>query len=163
MPQVVVEREHEICMGHRVVGHEGKCRHLHGHNYKFVFRVREVDNELDKVGRVVDFSVVKSILCEWLEDNWDHKFMAWEDDNLISAIENAVEEEGIIPDPEDAGHLHQSIVYVPFNPTAENIAIHFVEKIAPELFEEAGHGDLELFELVIHETSKCHVIYSKDQ
>ena len=34
-----VIRSHEICAGHRVVGHESKCRHLHGHNYKFHFKV----------------------------------------------------------------------------------------------------------------------------
>ena len=34
---ITVERYHDISMGHRVVGHESKCRHLHGHNYRIHF------------------------------------------------------------------------------------------------------------------------------
>lgn len=64
-----VIRSHEICAGHRVVGHESKCRHLHGHNYKFHFKVAPLATKaintgagshivepcLDNVGRVIDF------------------------------------------------------------------------------------------------------------
>ena len=34
---ITAERYHDISMGHRVVGHENKCRHLHGHNYRIHF------------------------------------------------------------------------------------------------------------------------------
>ena len=42
---ITVERYHDISMGHRVVGHESKCRHLHGHNYRihFVCTAPELD------------------------------------------------------------------------------------------------------------------------
>lgn len=46
-------RYHDFCAGHRVVGHENKCRHLHGHNYRVTFYCES--QELDGVGRVVDF------------------------------------------------------------------------------------------------------------
>ena len=32
------ERYHDISCGHRVVGHESKCRWMHGHNYRFHFK-----------------------------------------------------------------------------------------------------------------------------
>jgi 6-pyruvoyltetrahydropterin/6-carboxytetrahydropterin synthase len=69
--KIIAERYHDISCGHRVVGHENKCRHLHGHNYRIHFSIEA--EELDKVGRVMDFSVIKAKLCQWLEDYFDHK------------------------------------------------------------------------------------------
>jgi 6-pyruvoyl-tetrahydropterin synthase len=38
-----------------------------------------------RVGRVIDFSVIKTLLCDWLEDNWDHRFLLWEQDPMLPA------------------------------------------------------------------------------
>lgn len=174
-----VIRTHEICAGHRVVGHESKCRHLHGHNYKFHFKVapqgrtdvkvvrstgiRE-QGGLDTVGRVIDFSVVKSTLCEWLEENWDHKFLHWEQDKLIEGLVRLVHDEENLPDNQrcvgdkDETHFLNSLVSLPFNPTAENLAQYMVEVIGPRLLINYG---VELVECRIEETSKCHVEYTK--
>ncbi|HBC8487993.1 TPA: 6-carboxytetrahydropterin synthase [Escherichia coli] len=168
-----VIRSHEICAGHRVVGHESKCRHLHGHNYKFHFKVapkgctdvkvircgtlREKGG-LDDVGRVIDFSVVKTTLCQWLEDNWDHKFLHWEHDPLIESLNKFVDTTTM----DNMSHRDQmdylgSLVSLPFNPTAENLAAYMVEVIGPQLLDEHG---VQLVECTIEETSKCHVNYS---
>lgn len=172
-----VIRSHEICAGHRVVGHESKCRHLHGHNYVFHFKVapkgrtdvkilrdgalREVGG-LDTVGRVIDFSVVKSTLCEWLENNWDHKFLHWEKDDLMTGLAILIKQQNQFGNdivfPEDAKHFSGSLVSLPFNPTAENLAAHMVNVIGPQLLDEHG---VELVQCTIEETSKCHVEYCK--
>lgn len=170
-----VIRSHEICAGHRVVGHESKCRHLHGHNYVFHFHVApkldgqikslakeyEVESAaLDQVGRVIDFSVVKSTLCEWLETNWDHRFLHWEKDELIRGVIILVENDnrdGFVP-RDQVDHLYNSFVELPFNPTAENLAAYMVEVIGPRLLDEHG---VELVKCTIEETSKCHVGYTK--
>lgn len=163
-----VIRSHEICAGHRVVGHESKCRHLHGHNYVFHFHVapKPLDgasvkgDPLDQVGRVIDFSVVKSTLCEWLENNWDHRFLHWEKDELIRGVIGLVENdnrEGFVP-RDQVDHFYNSFVELPFNPTAENLAQYMVEVIGPQLLDEHG---VELVECRIEETSKCHVGYTK--
>lgn len=158
-----VIRSHEICAGHRVVGHESKCRHLHGHNYKFHFKVapkkgsQEINSILlDDVGRVIDFSVVKTTLCQWLEDNWDHKFLHWEEDPLIKALQVDLDlcDEATGHDVRD---FDNSLVSLPFNPTAENLAAYMVEVIGPQLLDEHG---VQLVECTIEETSKCHVNYS---
>ena len=158
-----VIRSHEICAGHRVVGHESKCRHLHGHNYKFHFKVapkkgsQEINSILlDDVGRVIDFSVVKTTLCQWLEDNWDHKFLHWEEDPLIKALQVDCElcDETTGQDVRD---FDNSLVSLPFNPTAENLAAYMVNVIGPRLLDEHG---VQLVECTIEETSKCHVNYS---
>lgn len=168
-----VIRSHEICAGHRVVGHESKCRHLHGHNYKFHFKVvpklkvtspskgqgltLEKD-KLDSVGRVIDFSVVKATLCQWLEDNWDHKFLYWARDELINGLRDLASDlrEGYVEE-NDHDHFVNSLVQLPFNPTAENLAAYMVEVIGPQLLDEHG---VQLVECTIEETSKCHVNYS---
>ncbi len=172
-----VIRSHEICAGHRVVGHESKCRHLHGHNYVFHFKVianaihqhahsNFVETELDQVGRVVDFSVVKTTLCQWLEDNWDHKFLHWKEDLLIEGLKEVLERDCVNVNPffevadavleRDA--FRDSLVPLPFNPTAENLAQYMVDVIGPKLLSEHG---VELVSCVIEETSKCHVEYTK--
>lgn len=161
-----VIRSHEICAGHRVVGHESKCRHLHGHNYKFHFKVApktellgfNSDIVLDSVGRVIDFSVVKTTLCQWLEDNWDHKFLHWSRDNLIDALKIAASRPSCPLEHEDHEHFLGSLVALPFNPTAENLAAYMVDVIGPQLLDEYG---VELVECTIEETSKCHVNYCK--
>lgn len=173
-----VIRSHEICAGHRVVGHESKCRHLHGHNYKFHFKValkhgcgkvvtrgKLIEDGLDSVGRVIDFSVVKTTLCQWLENNWDHKFLHWEKDMLINGLQCCIEadtqsERGwptFGEGDEDLKAFNDSLVSLPFNPTAENLAAYMVEVIGPLLLEEHG---VQLVECTIEETSKCHVNYS---
>ena len=143
-------RYHDFCMGHRVVGHEGKCKHLHGHNYRIHFHC--VADELDEVGRVIDFSDIKRILCEWIEENWDHKFMAWVDDPIILAIAEGTTEH--LTHEADTVDLFSSFVYVHFNPTAENIAHFFLDTVAPVLLTGTG---IKVEKIVLEETRKCSV------
>lgn len=136
-----ITREHEICCGHRVVGHESGCRRLHGHNYTFQFTV--AGTALDTIGRVIDFSVIKSLLCQWLEDHWDHKTLLWVEDPWLPQIPPVIRD---------------SVVTVPFNPTAENIAGYFLEVIGPQ--QLAGTG-VELVAVQVHETRKCSARVSR--
>jgi len=136
---ITAERYHDISCGHRVVGHENKCKHLHGHNYRFHFKV--ATNELDNIGRVLDFSVIKSRLCMWLEDNYDHKTLIWEHDPILPDLKKLV--------PDD-------IVVTKFNPTAENIARYIVEEIA---VEQLAGTQCVLIECKIEETRKCSATY----
>ena len=138
---IIATRYHDISCGHRVVGHESKCRFLHGHNYRIHFHVQ---GSLDHIGRVLDFSVIKATLCRWLEESWDHKMLMWEKDPLLSAMLEL-----------DAG----SICVVPFNPTAENMAQYLVEVIGPRLLGTR----LELYKVVVEETRKCAAIFEPEK
>jgi len=129
-------RYHDISCGHRVVGHEGKCRNLHGHNYRVHFECEA--SRLDEVGRVIDFSIIKSQLCEWLETEWDHRMILWDKDSDAEQL--------LIIDP--------TIVLVPFNPTAENLAQYLIDEIGPKLMSPLG---VRLARVVIEETRKCSV------
>ena len=174
--KTTAHRYHDICAGHRVVGHESKCRHLHGHNYRVHFfceapkanpapitiggEVPSVNAQrgLDDLGRVIDFSVIKERLCMWLEEEWDHKFLYWGNDPLISALIIASNKEVLEPFPEmedsDHIHFHESLVQLPFNPTAENMAQYLLEVVGPKQLEGTG---VTLVKVVIEETAKCAV------
>jgi 6-pyruvoyltetrahydropterin/6-carboxytetrahydropterin synthase len=132
-------RYHDISCGHRVVGHESKCANLHGHNYRIYFTCAAYG--LDYLGRVIDFSVIKNKLCEWLEREWDHRFIIWEYD----------------PHREAMQAIDNTVVIVPFNPTAENIAAYLVDVIAPSLLKNMG---AKLISCVVEETRKCKATYS---
>lgn len=137
----IAERYHDISCGHRVVGHESKCRFIHGHNYRIHFVC--ASEALDHLGRVIDFSVIKEKLCMWIENEFDHKTLIWKNDPMLQALQEISRE---------------SIVVVPFNPTAENIAEHLVTEIAPALLEDTG---IILLECRVEETRKCSAVYRR--
>ena len=139
-----VERYHDISCGHRVHGHESKCAHLHGHNYRIFFTVQADNKQLDMIGRVLDFSVIKSRLCEWLETWWDHKMLIWVDDPMLDDLLD-IDPEGVVP--------------VEFNPTAENMAEHLITVVGPKELEGTG---CILVACRIEETRKCSATFKAD-
>lgn len=173
------ERYHDISCGHRVHGHESKCAFLHGHNYRIYFECQVLNSAtpieaevgqaarhhlgVDAVGRVIDFSVMKDKLCMWVENNWDHRFIAWDQDPFIQSIYGAARTLSVeasvvgiaelvsVPDPA-FGMLRDSLVLVPFNPTAENMARYLLEVIGPQQLKGTGVG---LIRVTIEETRKC--------
>ncbi len=157
---ITATRYHDISTGHRVHGHESKCQHLHGHNYRIHFycRAEHGVHSLDTLGRVIDFGVIKEKLCMWVEDNWDHQFLAWDHDDIMKGISDLVFEEtensGCGPIANDM--LEGSIVWTPFNPTAENMAQHLVRKVGPT---QLAGTRVELYKVVIEETAKCSAEY----
>lgn len=142
MSKIYAERWHDFSYGHRVFGHESKCAHLHGHNGRVHFKIA-ANNGLDDVGRVLDFSVIKEKLCQWLEEEWDHKFLVWEEDSWANKL--------ALIDP--------TVVWTNFNPTAENMAKYLVEIIGPMQLQGTG---CTLIEVRIEETRKCSASFSKD-
>lgn len=57
---------------HFIRGYEGKCARLHGHNWEVIAVVR--GQELDKLGMLIDFRVLKVELKKILDD-FDHRFL----------------------------------------------------------------------------------------
>ena len=127
-------RFHEFSYGHRVVGQGGKCEHLHGHNGVVTFHC-QAKQGLDNVGRVIDFSAIKSTLVEWLESNWDHRFLVWEQDEWAPMLKQ----------------LDSKVVIVPFNPTAENLGEYLLKTVGPQVLPE----NIELVRVDFQETTKC--------
>lgn len=93
--------------GHRVLGHEGKCAHPHGHRYTARIAVTPL-RDLDNLGRVVDFGVIKSVYQTWVDEHWDHKFICNAADHALVKALTDVDPDGV--------------AIIPCNPTAENLA-----------------------------------------
>jgi 6-pyruvoyltetrahydropterin/6-carboxytetrahydropterin synthase len=124
-PRMVASRRIQFCAGHRVMGHEGKCRRAHGHNYTaLVYAERdETTSPLDAIGRVVDFSVLKDKVGGWIEEHWDHKFLCYEADRvMISALDM----------------IDDDFVVCPFNPTAEEMARFLLTVVCPKVLAGTG-------------------------
>jgi len=137
MAKITATRYHDFSTGHRVYGHESKCAHLHGHNYRIHLTVEA--EQLDTVGRVMDFSAIKEHLCYWLEEEWDHKFLVWEQDPFASSLKEL--------DP-------NGTVVVNFNPTAENMGQYLIDVVGPR---QLAGTNVKLVNVNIEETRKCNV------
>ena len=130
-------RRIQFCAGHRLAGHESKCANLHGHNYVAFFHAAA--KELDPVGRVIDFGVLKDKLGGWIQENWDHGFIAHKDDT------EAHQAMAAIPD--------QKQFLMDRNPTTENMARYLLEVVGPK--QLAGTG-VQLVRVVLWETENCY-------
>jgi 6-pyruvoyltetrahydropterin/6-carboxytetrahydropterin synthase len=143
-------RRLQFCAGHRVMGHENKCAHLHGHNY-VVYLEAEPDKELDKVGRVVDFSVLKYKIGTWIDKHWDHGFILHEhDENAIKALRWF--NKNMTCDFDGTNEFTQKLFKLPYNPTAENMAKYLLEVVGPRELEGTG---CHLTNVQVDETENC--------
>lgn len=141
MSDHVIERRFQFAMGHRVFQHESKCRHLHGHNYVLWAIAKAA--ELDALGRVIDFGVLKERIGSWLDAYWDHGFMLFaRDEEAIAAVAQV--------------NATSKLYVLERNPTAENIAEHFVEDVAPRLM--AG-TTVRIIGCRLEETENCVAEY----
>ncbi len=133
---ITCTRRIEFDSAHRIIGHENKCKLLHGHRY--VMEVTFVANSLDDLGRVIDFGDIKKILGSWVDDNLDHNtILSINDKELGDKISQIT---------------GQKIYYMQQNPTAENIAKHLLEDICPKIFL---NYKIKCIAVKIYETPNC--------
>lgn len=123
--------------GHRVVNHESKCRTLHGHEY--VAEIYASAKELDNLGRIIDFGVIKEIVGSWVDTNWDHNMILWKEDPNLEYILKC-------------DGLKTPYVF-PFNPTAENLAAYLLNK-SNELLKDSS---VKITKIKLWETKNCFV------
>ena len=142
--KIEAARRFHFCAGHRVHGHESKCANLHGHNYNLT--VYAVAGSLDSLGRVVDFSVLKNRLDPWLQTNWDHTFLIYDQDEEMLSLGPMAPK-------------NKPWFICPFNPTAENMAKYLLQEIFPDLL--AGTG-VTISRIELEETENCKVVISSE-
>lgn len=136
-------RRLSFCAGHRVAGHEHKCAHLHGHNY-VVFVTAEA-NELDDLGRVIDFGVLKERVGGWLDAHWDHGFIIWQQDAPARDLLQAFSPRG--------DGLPGKVFLLDRNPTAENLAGYLLESVCPTVLDDTG---VSVTRIRVCETENCY-------
>lgn len=69
MPYTIF-KEYAFAAAHHIPGHPGKCRFLHGHNYRVRVFLRA--QKLDTIGMVLDFARLKA-LTEEVVGHFDHR------------------------------------------------------------------------------------------
>ncbi len=146
-----ITRRFTFDSAHRILGHESKCRFLHGHRY--VAEVTVSAPELDTLGRVVDFSVLKERVGKWIEDNWDHNILLHENDPLLLAEEDCMS--GTKPDKLALSIFGDKnpFIFIGRNPTAENIAM-YLHSIAVVWLP-----DYKIEQVRVWETPNCSATY----
>lgn len=139
---ITCTRRIEFDAAHRIINHESKCKMLHGHRYALeaTFAAKELNNnELDNLGRVIDFGEIRRVLGSWIDDNLDH--------NTILSIKDQKLGENI------SDLTGQKIYYMDETPTAENIARHIFRDICPKLFAEKN---VKCVAIKLYETPNCY-------
>ena len=67
-----VSVEDTFSSGHALRGYRGKCENVHGHNYRV--RVTVEGPQLDSIGLLVDFTLLKQVMREIIS-RLDHQFI----------------------------------------------------------------------------------------
>ena len=138
-----IRRWVETDTGHRVPNHKSKCKHIHGHRYRWEAELEGdvvTEKGVSDEGMLMDFSDLSRILEENIHDVIDHAFVVFEGDEDARAALSMM------------GEAHKTLV-VPFVPTAENLARWAFEQIDPHIISSYGNS-LRLRAFHVRETPK---------
>ena len=138
-----IRRYVETDTGHRVPNHKSKCKHMHGHRYRWEAEIEGdvvTEKGVSEEGMLMDFSDISDILTIHIHDVVDHAFVVYQGDDLaLSALKMM-------------GDEHRTVV-VDFIPTAENLAKWAFEQIE-SLISTAYGNRLRLVAMHVRETPK---------
>lgn len=142
MSKLSVVAKYKFSSGHRLMNHENKCRNLHGHNYSVFIHAESETGEMDDAGRIVDFSVIKEKVGNWIKENWDHTMVLYKGDEVaIKAVEPCM--------------THKPTFIMNEHPTAENMARHLFDNVCSEVMKGTG---AKVTKIVLWETEDCYAI-----
>ena len=146
-----IRRWVETDTGHRVPNHSSKCRHIHGHRYRWEAEIQGdiIDVEgVSEQGMLIDFSAISSILNKYIHDIVDHAFLVYSGDTvMLNSLQSLGEE-------------HRTVV-MPFIPTAENLAKWAFEQVSPHISTEYGNR-IRLVAMHVRETPKSWASWRTD-
>lgn len=143
-----ITRQIVISTAHRIFEYNGRCERLHGHNYRILLSLTA--DSLDDLGMIVDFGRIKRVLLGALDEAWDHRTLLFEQDPLAERLK-AIEDDG-------------SVVVVPFNPTAENMATHLATEFFPRIMRENGWDPrVVVHSVTVYETENSCATWTRSQ
>lgn len=79
-----ITKEVYFCYGHRLIGHAGKCRYLHGHSVKACISIAQ--DRLNDHDMVCDFADIKACAERFIDQFLDHNLLLHKDDPLIPQL-----------------------------------------------------------------------------
>lgn len=136
MSTIRITKEFIFEMAHALKGYDGPCKNIHGHSYELFVTVKgkpNNDSTSSNNGMVIDFKLLKNIVRENIIDYYDHA--------LVLHKESAA----LIKD--DSKELYGKLLAVDFQPTSENMLIHFAAILKNKL-----PSDIVLYSLRLRET-----------
>lgn len=161
-----ITRSIEIDMGHRVTNHDGKCKSLHGHRYKIVVDIRgNLHAGGAQEGMVLDYSIIKRVLMEKIDAQFDHGTALWSEDPLVAhelgpIYENLrvkAAQHGYFASP--IGWKWGKLVLMHKVPTAENLAELWFNIVSDEIEKYLHDFDSRLYAVTVWETPNCSATY----
>ncbi|MCO5258785.1 MAG: 6-carboxytetrahydropterin synthase [Crocinitomicaceae bacterium] len=117
MSVVRISKTFTFDMAHALEGYNGLCKNIHGHTY--VLRVTVLgqpltDNTHPENGLVMDFGDLKRIVNKVVLDKFDHALVIKEGSAILKSLDLSVNER---------------LITTPFQPSCENLLLHYVELI----------------------------------
>ena len=128
--QLRLTKQFDFQMAHVLTGYDGKCRNIHGHNYRLFVTVEGQpiqDITAAKNGMVIDFSDIKNIVLQYIVEPFDHAFVVPEGSQYTTV-------EGT------------KLTVVPFQPTCENLLLHFASLLEGRFPDGVSLHSLRLYE-----------------
>lgn len=141
MAKIRITKEFTFETGHALYGYDGKCKNVHGHSYNLAVTVIGEpisDSANVKLGMVLDFGDLKSIVREEIIDPFDHATVFNKNTPHVSLAKSL----------EVAGH---KVILADYQPTSENMVIDFAARIRARLPE-----GITLFSLKLRETATAY-------
>jgi len=136
MGKIRITKQFNFETGHALYGYDGKCRNVHGHSYKLsvtVIGTPITDTQHVKLGMVIDFGDLKKIVKEEIVDKYDHATVFNKNTPHIELAKELIDRE-------------HRVILADYQPTSENMVIHFAEKIKKRLPENINLHSLKLQE-----------------
>jgi 6-pyruvoyltetrahydropterin/6-carboxytetrahydropterin synthase len=134
-------KEFSLESAHALWGYDGKCREVHGHSYRLFVTIKgePITDENDpKLGMVMDFGELKSIVAREITDRLDHSFV----------MRRTPEAEALAQSMESQ---FTNVILVDYQPTCENMLADFAARLQKALPER-----VKLYSLRLHETATSY-------
>lgn len=139
-------KEFNFEAGHCLDGYQGKCKNLHGHNYKVFVTVSASD--LDKMDMVMDFYNLNTF-AKPLFDEFDHAFIY--NENCVDTFEKDLYEV--------CCKHNRKVKNFPAKATAENMAKYFYMILNRRLSESVNTEQITISKVVVYETPTSYATY----
>jgi 6-pyruvoyltetrahydropterin/6-carboxytetrahydropterin synthase len=154
---IELEKEYfKFSAAHFLIFPDGSAERLHGHNYRVY---AEIDAELSRFGLVIDFTMVKPIIREMVDELDEHWIVPGEHAELqVDEQDGSVEvryRERLYRAPAS------DVIVLPINNTsAENLATFLGRDLVRRLGERFEDVRVDRLRLAVEETSGQRGVYS---
>ena len=141
MTKIRITKKFRFEAAHALYGYDGKCKNIHGHNYKLFVTVigsPTSDSSNVKFGMVMDFDDLKKIVKSEIIKEFDHSVIFNKNSPHKKLADDLIKN----------GH---KVVLADYQPTIEEMIIDFSNKISSKL-----PGEIKLHSLKLEETETSY-------